>query len=66
MPVQLSDAAHYPGGHTAGVAVPQTIDEIPAIVRDARTLLAVGAQSSLTGGATPMGETVLAPGVIFP
>jgi D-lactate dehydrogenase (cytochrome) len=55
----LSDAAHYPGGHTAGVAVPHTVEDIPAIVRDAKTLLAVGAQSSLTGGATPMGETVL-------
>ena len=55
----LSDAAHYPGGHTAGVLVPHSLDEIPAIVRDATTLLAVGAQSSLTGGATPMGETVL-------
>jgi D-lactate dehydrogenase (cytochrome) len=55
----LSDAAHYPGGHAAAVCVPRTIDEIPAIVRGARTLLAVGAQSSLTGGATPMGETLL-------
>ena len=55
----LSDAAHYPGGHAAAVFVPRSIDEIPAIVRDAKTLLAIGAQSSLTGGATPMGETVL-------
>jgi len=55
----LSDAAHFPGGHTAGVVVPRTIDDIPGIVRGATTLLAIGAQSSLTGGATPMGETVL-------
>ena len=55
----LSDAAHYPGGHAAAVQVPRTVDEIPGIVRAARTVLAVGAQSSLTGGATPMGETVL-------
>jgi D-lactate dehydrogenase (cytochrome) len=55
----LSDAAHFPGGHAARVVVPRAIDDVPAIVRDARTLLAVGAQSSLTGGATPMGETVL-------
>src|SRR3954469_21643151 len=55
----LSDAAHYPGGHTAGVVVPRSIDEVPAIVTHATTLLAVGAQSSLTGGATPMGDTVL-------
>jgi D-lactate dehydrogenase (cytochrome) len=55
----LSDAAHFPGGHAASIAVPRRIDEIPAIVREARTLLAIGAQSSLTGGATPMGEVVL-------
>lgn len=55
----LSDAAHFPGGHAAAIAVPRTIDEIPAVVRAAKTLLAVGAQSSLTGGATPMGELVL-------
>ena len=55
----LSDAAHFPGGHAAAIAVPRTIDEISAIVRQSKTLLTVGAQSSLTGGATPMGETVL-------
>jgi D-lactate dehydrogenase (cytochrome) len=55
----LSDAAHYPGGHTSGVRVPRSIDEVPDIVRQATTLLPIGAQSSLTGGATPMGETVL-------
>ena len=55
----LSDAAHFPGGHAASIAIPRSVDDVPAIVRDARTLLAVGAQSSLTGGATPMGEVVL-------
>jgi D-lactate dehydrogenase (cytochrome) len=55
----LSDAAHFPGGHTDAIEVPRTIDDIPAIVRRAPALLAIGAQSSLTGGATPMGETVL-------
>ena len=55
----LSDAAHFPGGHATAVAVPRTPEEVPAIVRSARTILAIGAQSSLTGGATPMGETVL-------
>ena len=39
--------------------MPRSPAEVPAIVRAARTLLAVGAQSSLTGGATPMGEVVL-------
>ena len=55
----LSDAAHFPGGHAAAIAIPRHVGEVPAIVRDARTLLAIGAQSSLTGGATPMGEVVL-------
>ena len=55
----LSDAAHFPGGHAAAIAVPRTVDEIPAIVRGASSVLAIGAQSSLTGGATPMGEVVL-------
>jgi D-lactate dehydrogenase (cytochrome) len=58
-PKYLSDAAHFPGGHARAVAVPSSIAEIPALVRDAEALLTVGAQSSLTGGATPMGETVL-------
>lgn len=55
----LSDAAHFPGGHAAAIAVPRSIAEVPALVREARTLLVIGAQSSLTGGATPMGEVVL-------
>ena len=55
----LSDAAHFPGGHAAGIAIPRTIAEIPDIVRRATALLPIGAQSSLTGGATPMGELVL-------
>src|SRR2546428_638870 len=55
----LSDAAHFPGGHAAGVVVPRAASEIPAILRDATTVLPIGAQSSLTGGATPMGELVL-------
>lgn len=55
----LSDAAHFPGGHAAAIAIPRDVSEIPSIVRDAATLLVVGAQSSLTGGATPMGDVVL-------
>jgi D-lactate dehydrogenase (cytochrome) len=55
----LSDAAHFPGGHAAAIAIPRSVAEIPAIVRGAASLLAIGAQSSLTGGATPMGEVVL-------
>lgn len=55
----LSDAAHFPGGHAAAIAVPRHAVEIADIVRTARTILPIGAQSSLTGGATPMGEVVL-------
>lgn len=55
----LSDAAHFPGGHARGLAMPRSIDEVPQIVRSAPAILCVGAQSSLTGGATPMGELVL-------
>ena len=56
----LEDAAHSPGGHARVVVHPRTEAEVVAVVRDARHVLPVGAQSSLTGGATPMGETVLA------
>ena len=55
----LSDAAHFPGGHAAGIVVPRAVSEVPDIVRHAATVLPIGAQSSLTGGATPMGEVVL-------
>jgi D-lactate dehydrogenase (cytochrome) len=55
----LSDAAHVPGGYASGVAFPRTEAEVAAIVRDADRVLPVGAQSSLTGGATPRGEVVL-------
>ena len=55
----LEDAAHVPGGHASGVAFPRNEAEVAALVRDATSLLPVGAQSSLTGGASPRGEVVL-------
>lgn len=55
----LEDAAHYPGGSATSVLRPRNIDEVSACLRDPRRLLVVGAQSSLTGGATPFGDTVL-------
>ena len=55
----LSDAAHVPGGHASGVAFPRTEAEVAAMVRDADRVLPIGAQSSLTGGATPRGDIVL-------
>ena len=55
----LEDAAHYPGGHAAAVLRPASIDEVSAALRGHARILAVGAQSSLTGGATPFGDIVL-------
>jgi D-lactate dehydrogenase (cytochrome) len=56
----LDDAAHFPGGHAAGIVFPRTIAEVAAAVASGGSVLAIGAQSSLTGGATPMGELIVA------
>ena len=53
------DAAHYPGGGAAGVLRPRTTDDVSSCLRGAGRILPVGAQSSLTGGATPMNDVVL-------
>ena len=55
----LEDAAHYPGGHSPAAAFPRDEAEVAALVRRSARVLPIGAQSSLTGGATPMGELVL-------
>jgi D-lactate dehydrogenase (cytochrome) len=55
----LADAAHVSGGFAAGIAQPSTIGEVAALVAAAPRVLAIGAQSSLTGGATPRGDVVL-------
>ncbi|HEY7187392.1 MAG TPA: FAD-binding oxidoreductase [Vicinamibacterales bacterium] len=55
----LSDAAHVPGGHASGVVFPRDEAEVAALVCEADRVLPIGAQSSLTGGATPRGEIVL-------
>ncbi|NOT25783.1 MAG: FAD-binding oxidoreductase, partial [Acidobacteria bacterium] len=55
----LSDAAHVPGGVATGIAFPKTADEVSALVRSARRVLPIGAQSSLTGGATPRGDLLI-------
>ena len=55
----LSDAAHVPNGWAAGVSSPANEAEAAALVAQSTRILAVGAQSSLTGGATPRGEVVL-------
>ncbi len=53
------DAAHFPGGHASGVVSPATEAEIAAVLHNTAAVLPIGAQSSLTGGATPMGEVVV-------
>jgi D-lactate dehydrogenase (cytochrome) len=55
----LSDAAHVPGGFAPGVSFPRTEAEVASLLAASSRVLAVGAQSSLTGGATPRGEIVL-------
>ncbi|MBI3401221.1 MAG: FAD-binding oxidoreductase [Acidobacteria bacterium] len=55
----LEDAAHFAGGHAAGAVFPTTEADVARAVREAPTVLPIGAQSSLTGGATPMGDIVL-------
>lgn len=55
----LHDAARTPGGHAAEVALPASEAEVAFALAQPGTLLPIGAQSSVTGGATPFGERVL-------
>jgi D-lactate dehydrogenase (cytochrome) len=55
----LEDAAHFPGGFASGISTPASESEVAALVRAASSVLPIGAQSSLTGGATPRGEVLL-------
>jgi D-lactate dehydrogenase (cytochrome) len=55
----LEDAAHYPGGHAAGIACPETEADVAALLRANARVLPIGAQSSLTGGATPFGDVLI-------
>lgn len=57
--VYLQDAAHTPGGHASSVVLPKTEAELSHALRTQTSLLPVGAQSSLTGGATPFGGCVV-------
>jgi D-lactate dehydrogenase (cytochrome) len=54
-----SDAAHVAGGFAAGIAFPRDEAEIAALVSRHAPILTIGAQSSLTGGATPRGELIV-------
>jgi D-lactate dehydrogenase (cytochrome) len=53
------DAAHFPGGRARAVARPRSEADVSAILRAAPRVLPIGAQSSLTGGATPLDDLVL-------
>ena len=55
----LEDAAHVSGGHAAGVASPDSLEQLADLVSQGAPVLVVGARSSLTGGATPRGELVI-------
>jgi D-lactate dehydrogenase (cytochrome) len=55
----LEDAAHFPGGHAEAVAYPTSDTDVADLLQSAAAVLPIGAQSSLTGGATPMGEVLL-------
>lgn len=48
-----------PGGFAEGVAFPRNAGEVAALVTSADRVLPIGAQSSLTGGATPRGGLLL-------
>jgi len=53
------DAAHFAGGHADGVARPRSEQDVARLLTASTRVLPVGAQSSLTGGATPDGGLVL-------
>src|ERR1700741_4722134 len=55
----LEDAAHFPGGHAEAIAAPSSEGDVADILRPAPRVLPIGAQSSLTGGATPMGDVLI-------
>jgi len=55
----VRDAAHFPGGHADGVARPSSEADVAALVVSHGPILIAGAQSSLTGGATPHGGLVI-------
>ena len=55
----VEDAAHFPGGHARGIATITSEAEATALLQTADAVLPIGAQSSLTGGATPMGELLI-------
>lgn len=55
----LEDAAHFPGGHAEAIARPRSEAEIAGLLAWCSQTIAIGAQSSVTGGATPDGGLIL-------
>jgi D-lactate dehydrogenase (cytochrome) len=55
----LHDASHYPGGTSSEICFPRTEADVAALLAEAAHVLVVGAQSSLTGGGTPFGDTLI-------
>src|SRR4029077_10072869 len=55
----LEDAAHVPGGHAAALYVSATEAGVAEVIRSCKAVLPIGAQSSLTGGTTPMVEALV-------
>jgi D-lactate dehydrogenase (cytochrome) len=55
----LEDAAHMTGGHALGITFPEDEGQVAASMDLGVPLLPVGAQSSVTGGATPFGELLV-------
>jgi D-lactate dehydrogenase (cytochrome) len=55
----LEDAAHFLGGRADGIARPKTEGEVAGLLMAATHVLPIGAQSSVTGGATPTGGLLI-------
>jgi len=55
----MRDAASYPGGRVDALASPRNEAEVATVLATSERVLPIGSQSSVTGGATPMGEVVL-------
>lgn len=55
----VEDAAHFPGGHAEVLCLPESEADVADAIGHATCVLPVGAQSSLTGGATPFGGMLL-------
>src|SRR5262245_59958423 len=58
----VEDAAHFPGGRADGIARPASEADVAGLLMAAPHVLPIGAQSSVTGGATPQGGLVISTG----